>query len=254
MIFWNGNKSPARQRHELEVLKTLLQASAEEDGGVPIIEDKTDYPCAEDEGNIFNKGTDLLVTVAGNEKFAGKDKIEINIPIAMGLLGKRVLIVREERLGEFAAINSAAGMKRMTIGIPATWADAGLFRANGYPVVEKGSFEDIFARLKLDEFDYVALGANEVEEAYSNLARPLGGLAIEPALLIHYPMPLVFYVHPEQPELVKRIATGLKQIQANGRLEEIFEAHYGTIAGRLCLDQRHVIRLSNPMLQDWMEG
>ena len=80
--------------------------------------------------------------------------------------------------------------------------------------------------------------------------RPVG-LAIEPTWMIRYPMPLVFYAHPEQPELANRISEGLGIIQASGKLEDIFNTHYGAIAGRLSLERRTVIILSNPMLGDW---
>jgi ABC-type amino acid transport substrate-binding protein len=245
IIFWNGNKSPIRQRHELTVLEAVLDAT----GGAAALEvDPKDYPSAEDEGNIFNTGADLLVTVAGNEKFHGKEKIVLSQPIAGGILGQRILIVREDRLAAFASLDGAAGLKRLAIGIPSTWADANLFRANGYPVVERGSFDDLFIRLKAGECDYVALGANEVEEAYADRTEPLGGLVIEPSWMIRYPMPLVFYVSPDRPELAQRMQAGLERIMADGQMDTIFSAHYGAIRERLQLDQRRVIELFNPML------
>lgn len=248
MLFWNGNKSPSRQRHELEVLETVLQATEPAYGPATLQVDLADYPEAADEASVFEKGADALVTVAGNRKFAGKAKIEINIPIAKGILGCRLLIVREDQLSAFSGITSMSAMACLSIGIPATWADADLFRFNGWTVAEKGSFEDVFIRLKRREFDYVALGANEIEEAFTRMAAPLGGLALEPDLMIRYPFPLVFLVHPERQLLAERITTGLKSILENGVLDQIFNRHYGSTVERLALGQRRVFQLRNPFL------
>ncbi|HSH09230.1 MAG TPA: hypothetical protein VK995_02500 [Oceanipulchritudo sp.] len=248
MVFWNGNKSPSRQRYELEVLETVLQATEQASGPVTLRIDDTDYPRAEDEASVFEKGVDALVTVAGNRKFEGKEKIEINIPIAKGLLGCRLLIVKQERLQAFSAVTSMAELARLSIGIPATWADADLFRSNGFSVAEKGSFADVFIRLKREEFDYVALGANEIEEAFASMAAPLGGLALESVLMIQYPFPLVFLVNPAQPLLAERISTGLKNILGNGELDRVFDKHYGSIVERLELGRRRVFHLRNPFL------
>ena len=250
MIFWNGNKSPARQRHERDVLEAILAATVGEFGPAQVTEDTTNYPSAEDEGNIFNKGVDLLVTVAGNAKFSGRDKIIINRPIARGLLGNRLLVIRENSLEEFAAIRTTDGLKKKSVGIPSTWADAALFRANGYPVVERGSFEDVFSRLKEGEFEYVSLGANEIEEAFETMARPIGGLVIEPNLMLHYPFYLLFYIHPERLDLARRVESGLQVIEDDGTLDRIFETHYGLIVSRLGLDQRRVFSLANPLLPE----
>ena len=59
-------------------------------------------------------------------------------------------------------------------GIPAAWADAGLFRVNHFPIQEDGSFEDLFSSLKEGEFDYAALGANEIVQVYRGQCAPDG--------------------------------------------------------------------------------
>ena len=100
--FWNGNKSPARQAYELELLQTILNTQS-----LPanlITNDVTNYPNAEDEGDIFNQGADLLVTVAGNKKFDGKASIKLKQPLCRGLLGYRILIIRQQDKNKFTNI------------------------------------------------------------------------------------------------------------------------------------------------------
>lgn len=246
--FWNGNKTPSRQQYEREILDAALAATNAK-GPYSIEESRTDYPLAEDEASVFrSKGFDLFGTVAGNQKLAGEQKILVPLPLMKGILGYRILIVRKADAQKFAAIKSADELKKLRMGIPATWADAGLFRHNGYPVVEKGSFDDVFQRLENNEFDYVTFGANEVNSVFTGRAAKSGKLMIEPSLLVYYPFPLVFYVNPQQPALADRITEGVKTISTNGELDKIFNRYYGEVLGQLKLATRTRIILENPIL------
>lgn len=251
--FWNGNKSTARQAYETQLLEACLKAA---EGADPyrLEVDNTDLPSAADEGAVFERGADVLVTVAGNVKFAGRRKRIIHEPLAKGLLGHRILVVREDRLDAFAKVGTGTDLRRFSIGIPETWADAELFRQNRYPVVEKGGFEDLFPQLKSGVVDYTALGANEIESIYSSMAQPLGGLTIEPHLMLVYPFPLVFYVHPGREDLATRLEVGLKGIRQSGEFDELFNQHYGGIVERLNLRKRVCLKLCNQALPEEMEN
>lgn len=243
---WNGNKTQSRQDYEREVLKAALDATP---GAYALVESRVDYPRAEDEAGVFReKGFHIFGTVAGNQKLAQEEKILVPAPLMKGLLGYRILIIRAADAKKFARIKSASALKQLRMGIPATWADAGLFRHNGYPVVEKGSFDELFQRLEQGEFDYVTFGANEVASVFTERAARSGKLMIEPSLLVYYPFPLVFYVSPTQPELARRVNDGLAQISKNGALDDIFNRYYGATLAQLGLPNRTRISLENPIL------
>lgn len=252
---WNGNKTTSRQEYERDILTAVLTATERAQGAYKIEESRVDYPLAEDEASVFrSKGFDIFGTVAGNQKLAREQKIIIPSPLMKGILGYRILIIRKADAQKFAAIKSAAELKKLRMGIPATWADAGLFRHNGYPVEEKGSFNDLFQRLENNEFDYVTFGANEVTGVFTERAAKSGKLMIESSLLVYYPFPLVFYVNPKQPALAERVTTGLKAIISNGELDKIFNRYYGGLLGPLQLTQRTRITLENPILPKEMAG
>lgn len=242
--FWNGNKSNARQSYEHEILIASLNAV---DRQYKINEDKSDYPGTEESEVFDKKGFDVFVTVAGNLKLEAKEKIVVHEALMKGLLGHRLIIIRNEDKAKFTNIDKAK-FKTLNMGIPATWADAELFRVNGYGVVEKGTYDEIFTRLKNKEFDYVALGANEIEEAYAQRVSAADELMIEPGLLLYYPFPLVFYVNPNKPELATDLIKGLKIIQENGEFDKIFQNHTRNLVTRLKLKDRKKLTLSNPIL------
>jgi hypothetical protein len=252
--FWNGNKSAARQCFETELLQAVLTATEKDDGLCTLNIDNTDYPNAQDEGNIFTNDTDILVTVAGNLKFIDKAKIMIEKPLTKGLLGYRLLLVCDNNLPKFASLQTTKELQSLSIGIPDTWVDAELFRENQYNVVEKGVFDELFTLLKSAEFDYCALGANEIEKEFEERAEPIAGISIEPSKMLYYPFPLVFYVNPNNIVLAKRVDLGLTTIFENGIYEQIFQKHYGDIVTRLNLKQRKVFTLENAILPEKMKN
>ena len=241
--FWNGNKSPTRQAYELDLLQTILNTQSS--SPINIHNDITDYPVADDEGNVFSNGTDVLTTIAGNKKFNAKPTIKIDRPLCKGLLGYRILIIRQQDSEKFSKID-ATTLKSLIAGIPATWVDADLFRANQYKVLEQGSLQDILQLLKGKQCDYVSLGANEVHSLFAQIAAPLKGLIIESNIVLQYPFPLVFYVHPDKEELAQDIETGLDIISKTGDFNTLFESHYGDVINKLNLHSRKTINLHNP--------
>ena len=246
--FWNGNKSEIRQRYELALLKTVLSASGQGFDDASILEDLTDYPSAEDEGSIFERQTDLCVTVAGNPKFTEGDYISVNEPLMNGLLGHRLLVIRQSESNLFSAIKTSQQLQSKTAGIPATWADAPLFRANDYPVSERGTLDTVFQHLKNKECDYVALGVNEIDSLFDQFASNVGGLMIEPTLRLYYPYALVFYVNPNNPVLADSIQRGLIAIKQSGAFQQLFSQFFSTLLVNADLKQRSEILLDNPAL------
>lgn len=248
--FWNGNRSAQRQVYEREVLKAILEATEAEWGAWEIEESMEEYPGNEESLVFTEKGHDLFVTIAGNQKFKEGDMIVIPKLLTKNLLGYRVPIIRKEDAGLFDEISGPGDLKKLEHGIPETWSDATIFRHNGYNVVEQGSFDDIFDRLQNKQFDYSAFGVNEVLGVYENRASKHEGLVIDQNILLFYPFPLVFYVNPDLPKMAERIEQGLQSIISSGKLDAIFNKHYGKIKEQLNLDKRRIFELDNPLIPE----
>ncbi|MBP3191078.1 hypothetical protein [Natronogracilivirga saccharolytica] len=249
---WSGNRTTVRRDYEREVLKEVLRVTNDEYGEWELIECAEDLH-GDDESLVFREfGHDLTVTTAGNPKFEHERKIMVHKSVMMGILGYRVLIVREEEAELFANIESEEELQKLRFGVPYTWTDAGLFRENGYNVVEGGSYEDLFERLHNHEFDFTALGANEVENVFDYRKEETEGLVMVDHLLIYYPFPMLFYVNPDEPEVAERIRKGMKILAERSTLDEIFLKYNGELIDRLNLSDRTVIQLRNPLLPEEM--
>ncbi|MFO8029031.1 MAG: hypothetical protein R6U28_04150 [Cyclonatronaceae bacterium] len=248
--FWSGNRTSFRRDFERDVLVAALQATRDDFGDCRLFEHPEDYP-GDRESAVFREfGHDLFVTTAGNRKMADVKKIVIYQPILNDLLGYRSLIIRERDMTKFAGINSKQSLKEQLVGIPESWSDAELFRYNGFKVVERGSFDDMFERLHNREFDFTALGINEIDRVFAERADEVKGLATVDHILIYYPLPLLFYVNPDSPELAERIEKGMKIISADNTMYRIFFYHNRDILEKLNLSGRKIVRLKNPILPE----
>lgn len=247
---WNGNRSEIRQVYEKEVLVAAMSATEGDYGPWEITETLEEYPGNEESLVFSEKGHDLFVTIAGNQKFSDDDMIVIPKPLAKNLLGYRIPIIREEDSATFEDISGSEEIQLLKHGIPSTWSDAVIFRENGYQVAEEGDFDDIFDRLESGRFDYSAYGANEVLSVYENRASQRDGLIIDQNILFFYPFPLVFYVNPSLPELADRVEEGMQRIIDSGELDSIFNSYYGDIVERLNLKNRTLFVLDNPLIPE----
>ncbi|MEF1256711.1 hypothetical protein [Vibrio sp. M260112] len=240
--FWNGNKSAARQSYEYQLLQCLVEGSQLADG---IENDLTDYPLAVDEREVLDKGTDLLVTVAGNKKFSGKPLIELKHPLCNGLLGWRLCIVADHRVKEFQSL-SLSQLRQKKVGVPATWVDAEVFRANGFTVIEQGSLDDMLNWVADGSVDFITLGANEAHDILQQQRHLSAKLAIEPTLAVYYPFPLVFYLNHNREDLANLLVQQL--LKKENQMTQLFEQHYGRVVGQSNLHARTKIVLDNPLL------
>lgn len=60
------------------------------------------------------------------------------------------------------------------------------------------------------------------------------------------PLPIYFYVSPTLPELAERLQLGLKEMQNNGSMKNIFDKYFAVRMKKLHLSQRTIIELKNP--------
>lgn len=172
--------------------------------------------------------------------------LAIPVPIAKGLLGWRVCLVRPDNAARFVTISSLAEWQEsgLRIGQLQTWPDAALLRSNDLKVEETALYGNLFKMLHRGRFDCFLRSVIEVEDELSK--HP--DLVIEPHLVFHYPLPLLYFVSPARPELARRIELGLQRARERGDYDRIFEEGVGGIIRRLGLDRRTVIELHNPDL------
>jgi hypothetical protein len=171
--------------------------------------------------------------------------LPIRVPLFKGLYGWRVLLVRKGMSQAFAEVRTLAQLQRFTMVQGAQWPDTEILRHNGLKVLTTMQFGELFNRLEEGRAHAIPRSVVEVGwelENYSDRCE------LEPALLLHYPAAMYFFVNPAQTQLAELIETGLRRLHASGVFEEQFRRFAEPKLAALGLARRRVIELENPLL------
>lgn len=187
---------------------------------------------------------DLIWTMTSAER--EKELLPVRIPVDRGLIGWRLALMQQSRLAEFAKINNLAGLRRYRAGQMHDWPDTQILRGNGLKVEATDQYEGLFRMLAAGRFDYFPRSLIEIKEEW--LAHSQLNLAVEPHLLIRYPAAFYFFVSKERPRLARDLERGLEKAVREGKLQALFNEHYGTVLKDLNVAGRTVIELQNPLL------
>ncbi|MFO1337118.1 MAG: hypothetical protein U1F53_02605 [Burkholderiaceae bacterium] len=172
--------------------------------------------------------------------------LPVRIPIDRGLLGWRLLMVRQKDLPQFAALSLPTQLRLLRAGQGFDWPDTGILKHAGFNVDETVRYNDLFVRLAAGRLDYVP---RSVQEVWGELDGHQGlGLAVEPTLALHYPAAMYFFVNRRNTALAADLQHGLESAMADGSFEALFQRHFGAALARADLGRRRVVELANPVL------
>ncbi|MGE6162110.1 substrate-binding periplasmic protein [Aeromonas salmonicida] len=194
----------------------------------------------------LQEGALVQIGVFAPDEERERSLLAVHIPLAKGLLGWRVCLIRQGDEGRFSGIGSLADWHSagLTIGQHRSWPDTRLLKANGLKITVGNLYEALFNMLRKRRFDCFLRSVIEIEDELKQHPE----LAIEPHLVFRYPLALLFFVSPQYPELAQRIELGLQRARQSGAFDQIFEKEFGSTIRRLKLDERVMLELHNPDL------
>jgi len=190
------------------------------------------------------KEIDVMWTVTSNEREA--ELLPIRIPIDRGLIGWRLLLIRQKDAERFADIHNAAQLAPLYAGQGHDWPDLTVLTSNGFHVTASTTYDGLFYMLARKHIDYFPRSITEVTPELSAHAELK--LAVESRLLIHYPAALYYFVNKENTGLAATIEEGLQIAIADGSMQELFDSHYAESIKQHQLTEHTLIELQNPSL------
>ncbi|MDN3518185.1 hypothetical protein QWY84_11235 [Aquisalimonas lutea] len=174
--------------------------------------------------------------------------VPIRIPLARGLLGVRVPVIRAGGAGLLDGVSTLPDLRDMRAGQLQDWPDTMILRHNGVPVTTATNYQSLFAMLARGRFHYLPRGIQELA-AETRIYERYG---LEPYrdLLLVYRAPSYFFVAPGDHTLALRIRIGLERALADGSFTRLMERHPATAPALTTLrrGQARIIRLRNPNL------
>lgn len=192
-----------------------------------------------------NQDMDVVWSMTSSER--ERRLLPVRIPIDKGLLGWRLLLIRNADMAKFSRMD-ANQIRTLVAGLGRDWPDVAVLRANGFRVFDNSDYESLFNLLAVGRFDYFPRAVTEIWPEVEN--HEALDLQVENRWLLHYPTAKYFFVHPKNTALAQDIRTGLERAIRDGSFERLFQQHYATAIRQSKLEQRQVIELGNPMLPE----
>ncbi len=174
--------------------------------------------------------------------------IPIRIPLRMGALAYRVLVVNEHSLAKFEQVTDLQSLKALTVGLHRNWVTWNIMTDLGFDVGSGYSYESLFGMLSKRRFDYLPRGVHEVYDELKIRHKRYPGIVIEPKLALYIPSPFYMFVSPKHPRIAERLTFGLEKMVKDGTLKSMFLAHYGDTYKQANLKNRTIIDIGNPLL------
>lgn len=170
--------------------------------------------------------------------------LPVRIPISKGLIGWRILLVREDKRDWLREVRTVRELKGIRMALGRDWPDLAVLRAAGLAPDTVPAYSRLFGMLKAHRIDAVPRSVNEI---WAEVARH-PGLVAEPHLVLRYPAADYFFVHRDNAALAEDIRRGLEAAQADGSFDRLLLAYYRGMLDQAALGKRRVIELANPGL------
>ncbi|MFY8274432.1 hypothetical protein AAEU32_09925 [Pseudoalteromonas sp. SSDWG2] len=181
----------------------------------------------------------------------GNEALAIKIPTAMGLMGYRVLVIRNNEQQRFASLHSASELKQMLALQGHDWPDTDILLANGFDVHGVSWSDKMYRLLSNSHFDYFPRGLLEVAHELRDFDTEQA-LALEQRWLLYYPTAMYFFVAKSNAHLAARIEYGLERLAESGELKSLLlnHPHHKDALKIVRLKGRELIHLRNPLLPE----
>ena len=244
----NFSKNPdKRNLHKDEVIIRALEATVEEFGDYRY--ERVDFfmPQARAFSEIQTGNVANLYITAANESW-DKKAIPVKIPIRMGLLSYRLLLVNQKDLDKFNGVTTYNAFAKIKAGLKHDWITTGLYQSLNLNFTIGHSFEGLFLMLDKRRFDYIPRAIYEIYDELENRKSTLKNVMVEPNLALFIPMVSYAYISPDSPRIAQRIESGLTKMLKSGELKDLLDKYYAEDIARANLNERTIIQLSNPYL------
>jgi len=249
-IYYDGQieRAPVRRFH-WRVLEAALRRTRTAYGNYELVA-LPPVPVSRQRYELSQSHPVITVAVFNGNADQMQGLIPVRIPVDFGLQSYRVLLIREGDQERFDRIASLDDLGSIRFGLLPAWSDARVMRSNGISLVEGQNFEGLYHMLAAKRFDAFSRGVAEVMDDFRHGSMAVPGLAVERHLLLHYPLPIYFWFtdDAEGRRRAERVRAGLAAMVADGSLAAMILDRYRTDLSGLDLAGRHVIELSNPLL------
>jgi len=151
--------------------------------------------------------------------------LPVRIPLFRGLLGYRVLLIRQEDKDKFLQIKRPSQLKKLNACQGAHWPDSDILESNGYLVSRVVHFNAMFEMLAKKRCDYFPRAIFEGNSEQRAIAHHFSNIMLMDELILHYDFPFYYFVEKSNAALAERLESGLMTALADGSWMALMKSH-----------------------------
>jgi hypothetical protein len=189
-----------------------------------------------------NKTIDTYASVVTAER--AKNLTYIPLPLTLGLIGQRLLVVNSAKMPLGAEPSSEAEVQKLRICVGTDWPDRRILENAGYKTIPRPSLPSLYRALNLGQCDALTRAVFEVDRELKNQGNPR--FRVLPKWRMSYPMGEVFFFNPSNKALQERLEEGFRRALWDGSLLQTLRLHFGESLNKFGLLEREALILKNP--------
>ena len=235
-----------RAKHKDEVIHSALALSKSKFGDYDFIEVDVDM----NTGRALKElqaGKHINAFIASADPSWDRDAKAIKIPIRLGMLSYRLLIIRKQDSDIFANIKSRKDLSRYYAGLQPHWSTTNIFTNHNLNIILGHEFDSLFLMLRKNRFDYIPRAVYEAYDELNQRPHLQKDIVIAPNIALYIPSATYIYVAPNEPEIYNRLNYGMTQLVDSGQLRAIFNKYYAEEFDLADIKNRTIIKLDNPL-------
>jgi hypothetical protein len=188
-------------------------------------------------------GIDVVWTMTNLER--EQQLRPIRIPIDRGLIGWRLLAIKQQEFSVFQNLLDENELRNMLTVQGTDWPDFTILQSNGFKVVPSNYFEGMYRMLQMGRIRFFARSLTEITPELISLKDTKTPIVVAPRWVLHYPAALYFFVRKGDDELAQAIEKGLEVAIADGSMKQLFLQHFQTALDSAKIYDRQVVSLTN---------
>ncbi len=190
---------------------------------------------------------DVNVVWSVTDKQREQQLLPIRIPIYKGLIGWRLLLIRDDMPARFKYVQKLEHLIKLIPIQGRDWPDTKILQANGFNVTVDNAYGNLFNLLRRAQGDFFPRSVVEVWDEIDNPAYN-ADLMVEQEIAIRYPEAMYFFVNKKSRPLASLIEKGLEIAIADGSFEQLFVQTFQGKLDRANMPNRHIFELENSFL------
>lgn len=182
---------------------------------------------------------------------ADKDRLAkyhaVQIPIAKGLLGYRMLLVHDHNNLAFTPITDLQQLKNYTFVQGLGWPDNRILKHHELGLLTVSDYHRMFKLVDAGRIDIFPRSIIEIwQELDSHQAL---NLTVNDSVALHYPSALYYFFRKENKQQAEIIRRGFEKLIDSGEYDLLFNAYFGQILQRSNLATKRIIEMDNPYFE-----